>query len=62
MAPQIAANITVALTKVVNLFASGNAASGTAEYCAGANLYAANKKDGGIRPIAVGDVMRRLVS
>ena len=57
MAPHIAANVTKALTKVVNLFASGKAASGAAEYCAGANLFAANNKDGGIRPIAVGDVM-----
>ena len=62
MAPHIAANVIKALTKVVNLFASGKAASGAAEYCAGANLFAANKKDGGIRPIAVGDLMRRLVS
>ena len=48
MAPHIAANIIKALTKVVNLFASGKAASGAAEYCAGANLFAANKKDGGM--------------
>ena len=62
MAPHIAANVTKALIKVVNLFALGKAASGAAKFCAGANLFAANKKDGGIRPIAVGDAMRRLVS
>ena len=41
MAPHIAANVTKALTKVVNHFA----APGAAEYCVGANLFAANKKD-----------------
>ena len=56
------ANVIKALTEVLDLFASGKAASGAAEYCAGANLLAVNKKDGGIRPIAVGDAMRRLVS
>ena len=62
MVPHIAANITKALTKVVNLFASGMAATGAAKYCVGAKLFDANKKDGGIRPIAVGVVMRCLVS
>ena len=32
-----------------------------APYLAGARLHAAIKKDGGLRPIAVGNLLRRLV-
>ena len=62
MAPQIAANVIKTITNVVNLFVSGKAAPSAAEFYADANLFAAYRKDVGIRLIAVGDIMRCLVS
>ena len=51
-----------ALTKFVNVMASGKLPAGFAPFFCSANLFAARKKDGGHRPIAVGEVLRRLVS
>ena len=51
-----------ALTKVANLCLAGKVPDQVAPYLCGARLHAANKKDGGIRPIAIGNLLRRLVS
>ena len=48
------------LAAVTRILSSGQAPDSVAPYFAGAKLFAAEKKDGGIRPIAVGDVLRRL--
>ena len=48
--------------KVANILARGDAPSSIASALAGGMLIALNKKDGGIRPICVGEVFRRLVS
>ena len=51
-----------ALTRVVNLMAAGRVPEEVAPYLCGARLHAAKKKDGGLRPIAVGNLLRRLTS
>lgn len=51
-----------ALTTIVNVLASGKAPQEIVPFFFGANLLAARKKNGGHRPIAVGEVLRRLVS
>ena len=53
---------TSAITKLVNCMAGGKVPEEVAVYLCGARLHAANKKDGGIRPIAVGNILRRLTS
>ena len=50
------------LTSFVNFLAKGNAPSEVQPYLAGAFLIGLGKKDGGIRPIAIGDIFRRLVA
>ena len=50
------------LTGLVNMLSSGGLSADVAPFVAGANLFAAIKKDGGFRPIAVGNTLRRLVS
>ena len=42
--------------------ASGNIPPSLRPYFSSANLFALGKKDGGLRPIAVGNTLRRLVS
>ena len=54
--------LSCALTGVVNLLARGVAPEGSAAWIAGAPVYPLRKKDGGVRPIAVGEVIRRLVA
>ena len=49
------------LTEVLNILAKGRAPKGMAKLVAGAKLHALVKKGGGVRPIAVGEVLRRLV-
>jgi hypothetical protein len=49
------------LTSLTNLLARGQAPPATAELFAGASLAALPKKDGGLRPVAVGETLRRLV-
>ncbi|KAJ9461710.1 Retrotransposable element SLACS 132 kDa protein [Diplonema papillatum] len=53
----------IAETKdLVNLLLSGEAPTASMPYLAGATLIALNKKDGDVRPIAVGEVWRRLAA
>ena len=51
-----------ALTKLVNTMVSGSVPDDVAPFLSGARLHAGNKKDGGLRPIAVGNILRRLTS
>ena len=51
-----------ALTRLVNLMAAGRVPEEVAPYLCGARLHAAKKKDGGLRPIAIGNLLRRLTS
>lgn len=50
------------LTIVVNMLLSGRLLPALAPFMAGANLSALLKKDGGTRPLACGNVLRRLAS
>ena len=50
------------LTGLVNLCATGNAPQELRPFLAGASLIGLNKEDGGIRPIAIGEALRRLVA
>ena len=49
------------LTAVVNLLGQGRACAEVATFLAGASLAAVPKPSGGVRPLAVGEVLRRLV-
>jgi hypothetical protein len=51
-----------ALTKLTNHLIAGKAPAEVAPFIAGAPLMALNKPDGGLRPIAIGETIRRLVS
>ena len=51
-----------ALSKLVNVLGAGELPEEAAPYFAGARLYGGKKKCGGIRPIAVVDIIQRLVS
>ena len=51
-----------AVTKLVNTMAAGKVPKEVAPYLFGANLFALLKKGGGHRPVAVGDILRRLTS
>ena len=51
-----------AITKLVNIMGAGAVPAIVAPFLSGARLHAGLKKDGGIRPIAVGNIMRRLTS
>ena len=51
-----------ALTSFVKLVLEGRAPSSITPYFFGANLTALQKKDGGVRPIAVGCTLRRLAA
>ncbi|KAL0841226.1 hypothetical protein ABMA28_014960 [Loxostege sticticalis] len=50
------------LTLLINLMLSGKVNSQICDILYGANLIALKKKDGGIRPIAVGSTFRRIAS
>ena len=50
------------LTCLSNLLARGDAPEFLKQYLAGASLMALPKPEGGVRPIAVGEVLRRLVA
>jgi len=50
------------LTRLCNILVAGDAPCSIAPWIAGAPLHPLMKKDGGVRPIAVGEVIRRLVS
>ena len=51
-----------ALTSFVNWLLAGHLPDDVSVYFAGAPLLACSKKDGGIRPSAIGHTIRRLVS
>ena len=51
-----------ALTIFTNNLLAGKLPSSIAPYFCGARLFAANKKDSGHRPVAVGNILRRLAS
>jgi hypothetical protein len=51
-----------ALTRLVNAMASGKVPAAAAPFIFGGSLFALLKKTGGLRPVAVGDVLRRLTS
>ncbi len=51
-----------ALADVVNLLAAGRAPRDLSPHLAGASLIALSKEGGDVRPIAVGEVLRRLTS
>ena len=50
------------LTKLVNAMVAGGVPESVAPFLCGARLHAALKRDGSIRPIAVGNLLRRLVA
>ena len=50
------------LTRVVNTMVKGKVPAYVSPFLCGARLHAANKKDGGLRPVAVGNLLRRLTS
>ena len=52
----------VHLTSLINLMLSGNVNESIIDILYGANLIALKKRDGGIRPIAIGSTIRRLAS
>lgn len=51
-----------ALTKFLNFMVTGKAPAAIAAVFSGAPLIALTKKDGSLRPIAIGETLRRLVS
>ena len=50
------------MTRVINYLSTGKAPSAITPFLAGGNLFAAVKKAGGHRPIAVGETLRRWVA
>ena len=60
--PDRAALVLSPLTKFLNLLAAGQAPTAITPHLCGASLLASRKRKGGHRPIAVGEVLRRLVS
>ncbi|MCP4985271.1 MAG: hypothetical protein GY928_04125, partial [Colwellia sp.] len=54
--------ITTALAHICTLLALGQAPPAVAPWLAGAPLYPLRKANGGVRPIAVGETLRRIVS
>ena len=55
-------NFLPTLTRLINLLAAGKAPAAVTPYICGGNLFAALKKSGGHRPIAVGESLRRLTA
>nr|GEV57602.1 hypothetical protein [Tanacetum cinerariifolium] len=62
VASVVAHDLLVSITEVVNMFLGGKCPSQLVEYIANAPLTPLVKPGGGIRPIVVGTVWRRLVS
>ena len=62
LTPANRATVLELLTEVVQLLADGRGPDELAPFLAGAGLMASEKKDGGVRPIAVGEILRRLVA
>ncbi|XP_060804915.1 uncharacterized protein LOC132902733 [Amyelois transitella] len=55
-------NVLTSITKLINLMLLGDVCQDVSAVIYGANLIALTKKDGGIRPIAVGSTFRRLAA
>ena len=60
--PDRANNAVQALLGVINLLCAGRAPPEVVPHICGASLFACKKKGGGLRPIAVGEILRRLTS
>ena len=60
--PTIRATLLEVLTDFINLLCQGKVPSEVTPHLCGALLLATRKKHGGLRPIAVGEVLRRLAS
>ena len=60
--PQTAARTLESLNRVVNSLAAGQAPSSLSPWLCSANLFATAKPKGVVRPIAVGEVLRRLTA
>ena len=60
--PERGAQILRALSSLVNLLCGGRTPPEVVPHLCGATLLACKKKSGGVRPIAVGEVLRRLTS
>ena len=60
--PDRASRLLSALTRFINLLASGSVPPSVVPHLCGATLLALHKKSGGLRPIAVGEVLWRLAS
>ena len=60
--PDRTSQVLTSLTKFVNLLATGQAPSSIFPHLCSITLLACHKKNGGLRPIAVGEVLRRLIS
>ena len=60
--PEIANAALLSLSAVTNTIFAGHVSEAALPYLTSASLFGANKKDGGVRPIAVGETLRRLVS
>ena len=61
-APDRARLVLKSLTIFVNALAAGRTPPSVLPHLCGATLLACQKKNGGLRPIAVGEVLRRLIS
>lgn len=61
-APEHATAALVAITALANTLVAGMACQEIAPYLCGAPLLAINKKNNDVRPIAVGEILRRLVA
>ena len=60
--PDRANRVLSSLTRFLNLLAADRATPTITPHLSGASLLASRKRNGGHRPIAVGEVLRRLVS
>jgi hypothetical protein len=60
--PHLQVNLLETLAKFVNVLIAGEINPVLAPFLAGASLSALEKKDGGIRPLACGNLLRRLAS
>lgn len=60
--PASDSSLLAALKRVINILASGDGPSALAPWIAGAPLTVLSKRDGDIRPIAVGETLRCIVN
>lgn len=60
--PHVEQDVLAQVTRLVNRCAAATIPAGFRRMLASAPLYALAKKDGGVRPIAAGETLRRLVS